>query len=655
MARRRDPRGGSLSRQLAEGLDEVNELTRRKRWVEARAKLYELDQRFSNNPAVLHELVNVNYELKDLREYERFCAQLIQIKPHDPDLMIALAGGYLNNLRPALALRAFRNFLARHPSHPRAAEIRKTTADLEAKMDDILAEAGIAGEDRLEISALHEQTLALLQYGKFPQARQVAHQLLARRPDFAPVLNNLSQCYFAEGQLAPAIATARRVIEFDPVNFHALGNLARFLLIQGDTAQARVYAERLKAIRTSALDLWMKKTEVCSFLGDDQGVLDALAEAEQSKEFEKPFADPLLYHLAAVAAWHLGNADAARDYWKRARKLAPGLRLAQDNLDDLRKPIEERHAPWSFTINEYVSRQAVADLRHLLKPASKHGDKGMTQAARRFLQQYPEMNGLVPLLLERGDPQGREFALRLAEMAETSELLAALRDFALGQRGPDAMRMQAARKAMQAGLIPAGAVRLWSRGQWAELMLLDFSIGDEPTVSNHSKRVTDLLMTAITALHDHKPTIAQDALEQALALEPDAPDLLNNLAVAFEQQNRVAESEALIQRIHERHPDYAFARIGLARTHLRRGEIERAEDLLKPMLQRKKWNIEEFASFCSAQIDLAVRRKLPEVARSWLGMWEKIEPQSPALAKWRVELGIANLRQNILGRWSNER
>ena len=61
----------------------------------------------------------------------------------------------------------------------------------------------------------------------------------------------------------------------------------------------------------------------------------------------------------------------------------------------------------------------------LLEPATraKQADERLEQAARRFLTQHPEMVSLIPILLERGDPQGRDFAQRLARIAETPETL----------------------------------------------------------------------------------------------------------------------------------------------------------------------------------------------------------------------------------------
>lgn len=91
--------------------------------------------------------------------------------------------------------------------------------------------------------------------------------------------------------------------------------------------------------------------------------------------------------------------------------------------------------------------------------------KSAGRAARRFLRKHPEIIAVVPMLLERGDERGREFALLLARTANTPELLEALKDFALSQHGPDQLRMEAAQVASQAGLLPPGPMRQWLGGE----------------------------------------------------------------------------------------------------------------------------------------------------------------------------------------------
>jgi hypothetical protein len=115
-------------------------------------------------------------------------------------------------------------------------------------------------------------------------------------------------------------------------------------------------------------------------------------------------------------------------------------------------------------------------------------EEAMSKAARRYLREHPEIAPLVPLLLDRGDPTARELALHVALAARTPELLAALWDFALGQRGPDAMRNRAAQAASEAGLLPAGPVRLWLDGKWREVLLMGFLL--------HGERLSEVLTKA---------------------------------------------------------------------------------------------------------------------------------------------------------------
>ena len=59
------------------------------------------------------------------------------------------------------------------------------------------------------------------------------------------------------------------------------------------------------------------------------------------------------------------------------------------------------------------------------------------------------------------------------------ERLAVERDFALGQRGSDERRLEAATFARKANLLPEGKIRLWIDGAWKELELFELEEREE--------------------------------------------------------------------------------------------------------------------------------------------------------------------------------
>jgi hypothetical protein len=102
-----------------------------------------------------------------------------------------------------------------------------------------------------------------------------------------------------------------------------------------------------------------------------------------------------------------------------------------------------------------------------------------------------------------------------------------------------------------------------------------------------------------------------------------------------------------LRQLHERHPDYLFARTSLAQTLLRERKMEEAEELLKPLLSRQRMHLSEFAAFCGAQIELCLAQKKVEGAFSWLDMWASIDPDHPALEQWRERLSFQGLWQRL--------
>lgn len=425
----------------------------------------------------------------------------------------------------------------------------------------------------------------------------------------------------------------------DRDNVHALSNLTRYLVLSGRLEDAAGEAERLKAAESDQPDLWVKKVEALSYLGDDRGVLDALEAAEQERaEFRT--GDPMLYHLGAVAAMRLGQEKEARRYWKRALELAPGLEVAEENLEDLDNPVGEQHAPWPFDFANWVAHLGIVELVREAESVLESGDESaLSRFFERYLHRHPEIAGIIPRLLDAGDPTGREFALRTAMTAHTPEMLAALKDFALGQRGPDELRMEAAQAVSEAGLLPSGPVRFWQRGEWREVRLVSYDIHDEP-LTRHSAEVEQWHAEAHEALNEGDGERAERLLERALQIEPDDPSLLYNLSVAYTVQQRDEEAEALLRDLHRRDPDYLFARVGLARRYLQRGEIDEGKALLDPLRSRRRFHFAEFNVFCMAQIDLHLAEGNQEAAESWLDMWADSDPDYPALDIYRRRLQV---------------
>jgi tetratricopeptide (TPR) repeat protein len=628
---------------LIEGLEEAEGLLSEGRWGEAREVLEGLDERYPNRMEVLGGLLNVYAEVKDMARHQRTVERLVALSPPDPELTQVLASSYLLNFRPALALKTMREFVERWPEHEDAARVRNEIVSLSARMDEMLGQIGEKGEEGLEIAARHERVQSLLDQGRYAQGRRAAEELLKLRPNFVPVLNNLSLILFIEGQTEKAVAAAERVLEINPENFHALANLTRYLYLSGREEEAAERARRLKALKVESEDAWIKKAEALSCLGDDQGVEDVYREAARAGAIESPF----LHHLAAVAAMRLGREREARRRWREALKIAPGFDLAEENLEDLALPAAERHAPWPFSMANWVPRKIIDGLIAGAPRGRRASEKAYKRATQTYVEKHPELLTVIRALLDRGDPEGREFALRLALMAETPETLAALRDFALGRRGPDALRMEAANAASEAGFLPAGSVRFWAQGEWREVQLMNFEIHDEAE-RRHAPAVERLCEEAAEALRDGDPGRAEAKLKRALELEPGAPDAMNNLALAYQMQGRAEESRALAREVHRLHPDYLFGVVAMARLHVQEGRLDEAEELLKPLLARRRMHVSELGALCGAQIELSVAQGREEAARSWLEMWKGADPDHPEVARWSLRLG-KNLREKIAG------
>lgn len=607
--------------------------------------LEESDRDRPGQPTVLRRLLEIYHAQRDFGPYCRTCRRLLDIEPDNPPLHVMLAEGYLATAQMASALRTFRRFLDRWPDDPFAEGARDMVARLERAVDEMLENVPFQEGEKLELAAMHEEMMACLGDGEHSRVVTVGERLLARAPRFIPAINNLSYSYFWTGRAEKAIALSRRVLELDPDNFHALANLARYLLLGGRRDEAQAACEQLREMRSAKPEIWTKKAETFSYFGDDQAVLDMLDEARRAGATKSKTPDvAVLYHLAAVADARQGRADRARRLWRDALAISPTMDLASENLADAKKPIAERHGPWAYTLDYWVRPETVRALAAAIEgPARRKDEESVTRAARAFAEKHPEMASLVPALLDRGGEDGRQFAWRFARLVETPEMVAALREFCLSDRGPDDLRIETANYLCRENVLPSGRTRMWIGGRWGEIELLGFEITEEPTGPLHAPPVDDWAYDAMQALRCGDGKLAQSLLEKCLERVGDAPDLLNNLAVAYETQGRRDEATQLLRQIHERWPDYFFGRVGMAKLAIRAGDFERAEEYLAPLRHRRRLHMTEFAQMCSAHVAMFLGRREIRAARSWFEMWKQIDPDNPELKRFLPVLALGNV------------
>jgi len=631
-------------------MEEAAELAESGQIGKARAMLEALDQRYARRPEVLTDLINLCIEMNDLQAMRGYGEELLEITPNDADVMHLLAGAYMVTVMPSLALRTLRRFVERFPEDERTAKARHDIARLEPQIAEIIANSGLVGEAAEESALLFEQSRSLMDRGQYAKSSQKAEAVLRLYPDFVPAINNLSQMCAIEGHLDDAIQFAERVLVLDEENFHALSNLSRFLFFKGRSEDAQQIAERLKTITSDNPDHWVKQVEAFSYLGDDESVLDIYQKAEEAGYATSEHVAGLFLHLVAVAALRLGRESDARHYWKKALARSPGLEVALANLESLSLPVGERHAPFPFHFNQWVAALSINELISRTKAISKQaGDKALRQSAQQYMRDHPEIEELLPALLDRGDQGARQFVMMIINLVRAPKMLAALRDFALGQRGPDQLRMQAAQVAVEEGLLPSGQLRMYMRGGWSDVMLLGFQIHGDPD-EDLPPKAERLMAKAFAALRENNPQEAETLLKQVLEIIPDLPGALNNLALAYEQQGRQEEAHALIQEVHARFPEYFFGIVAVAHLAIAAGDTERAESLLQSLLGTKRLHYTEFEALCNAQIELCLAQKKRDAARSWLGMWKKIESDDPRIEAWDRQLNKPDWRAQLFGR-----
>ena len=646
----------NLPRRLREGLQEASTLLEQDKAQQALELLSELDKSFPRQPDVLGLIANANLDMDNQHGYLHAIHKLHELTPNRAEVKMGLAGAYLANGYPALALQTFRQFLKRWPREERASDVQKTIPQLESALGELLRKLGDSLETGFEFACQHEELRLLMETGNYTRFRQLAKKLLQQRPDFVPILNNLSQVNWLEGDLPGAIETSRKVLEIDPQNVHALSNLTRYLFMQGKKGEAWEFAKRLKESGADAAERWVKIGEALSFIEDDDGLLSLFDQAKNANELDQW--NENLWHWCAAAEYRKGNISTARKYWQTCLKLAPYFSLGSKNLEELKKPPHERTCPQIFPLEMWITRKTLESLvSAITRAANQKNDTVFRVKIAENIEHHPELIHFVSAALANGDEHCKEFAINFADMSAHPAILDFLKEFSLGQAGPDSLRMEAAQILTKHGIFKSGeTIDLWIEAETRSLMMLGFQISydaqDHPKLKPAAQR---LMEQAIYALREEDGAKAEIHLRKALEIQKDEPSLFNNLAVALSMQGKHDESSAIADEIPTRFPDYFFGQVIAVRKAIQAGDLKTAQSVLDKMMQKQELHVTEFGALCGCQIDYMIESDKPEGAISWFEMWEQGYPDDPSLKNYEHKIAMIDAFAKLKDRFPKSR
>jgi tetratricopeptide (TPR) repeat protein len=572
----------------------------------------------SRVPDVIETQIALYQEMGDHERCSAAAKRYLQLAPKIPEAWLTYAQESMFCGRASIALLNYREFLRRYPNNENAWRVQEVIKLCETECRARIEKSRKQGyfdvgfdDGGLELFAKHEDSLAEMGHGNFQEAIKLCEQVLEIAPNFLSTKNNLASCCFQNGELEKAVALARKTFESATDNSYAQANLIKFEFLTGNPQRANELADLLVAHPPTGQDQIAASTEALSYLGRDQDVIQIGGKGAKNREFD-PELRAIIFHHLAVARFRQGNKKAARRDWENCLELMPQHHEAARNLHEIE--VGSEHSAWAEPIGKWLPESVLKNWM------SDDMDRELG-----LVQQIPALKTLIPALLDRGDPEGREFALGLALASLTPEMIEIVREFGLGNRGSANLRSRALHTLYGEGHCEAGPHPFFSHGRWTEVELLNPEITDEPLDLAPAWQ-QQLLAKAQQASERGDYDKAEQNYQKILDRQPDSYYAEYNLATVW--LNRDGEqgklrAEKVIRRIAQEHPNYKHAKIALAQFASLRNDFDESSRLLGEVLESQTLHVSEATALFSTQAQIALLQENLAAAENALVLLER--------------------------------
>ena len=429
--------------------------------------------------------------------------------------------------------------------------------------------------------------------------------------DHVSLRNNAAVIRFHQEDVAGALAAFEENWRREPRNLFALENIIRLRLWTRGIDFAAGLATPMKKTPAARSDDALAKVAALLILGDWAGADAAWRESAEAdfwqgpQEIEKSGAFDF---AGGIAALRLGDFEAMSERFEDAVENQPARRELIKRIEFSVAVPALGEAP-DIALGEVNQWFPKNWFDSLIRAKTLHG-KAREDHYNDLMRQCDAHPDYLGLVAEFGGETGRFLAisnLKLRASGGDEAARQALIGLLARPCGPDKVRTGLHADMVDAGLLPeGGTASMLAQGKVREIRHMAMKIHAEPSrpslpPESHARHVQ---MHELLARNKLKEGMV--ILEDLIVRHPDAPSLYNNLAGIKEGMgHQEGEVEALLQKAHALDPDYLFAIAGLARLAARRGEIDRAKDMLEPLLGRKSYHFTEWRSILMTQVELA--------------------------------------------------
>ncbi|MBI2332659.1 MAG: hypothetical protein HYU84_10960, partial [Chloroflexi bacterium] len=513
-------------------------------------------------------------------------------------------------------------------------------------LTDSAKQLGVPIETMKRASLCNEIAQEKLALGQWMAAEQQTREALRLIPHWISPRNNRSFVLYYAGKIQEAIAEAKKVLEVELGNFHALKNLIIFHVGLNEEEKALGYVAAIKREINSSNNVKMEIDIAIFALGlvNDHEALWDLAQ-KFIKRGDEELQDVSWYALG-VAALHF---DKRREAQKLLEKVEAYYDPARELAIDVRKAIKTKTklSTPSFYSTSLGTLLPHAILKDIIEILSKHkGDGELPAYLRKKLDEYLQPRPFVinALLRMLPDPLAAQGVPGILLSLNRSDVDARLLEFALGDKGDDNIRLNVLSTMAQEGRgLPPNPIRFWSveLGEWHEV---DFS----------GQMLTDEVDLNISEEAAHWVTKAQQTddikekisfLRKAVQVDPQSGYAVHMLGIHLITDGQKEEGRRLARKALEVDPEYMFAYANLSLLEAQEEEpnVELAQSYIAKVLSAPI--ITEQTAFLAhvASMFLAFDQKDFVSAKREFEIASELRPDDPMLEGWDARLNLAEV------------